>query len=49
MDKTKYKLKQFPKKILALIGLYHPSLGIKIDSDTKVQIQLDHKIYGMTS
>ncbi|OHA91902.1 MAG: hypothetical protein A3J09_00110 [Candidatus Zambryskibacteria bacterium RIFCSPLOWO2_02_FULL_51_21] len=36
------KLKYFIKKLLASVGLYHPSLGIKISSEAKGKVLLEH-------
>lgn len=38
-----HKIKLIIKKILACIGLYHPSLGIKISSKAKATMVLTHK------
>lgn len=35
--------KLYIKKILAAVGLYHPSLGIKISQERKAEIILEHK------
>jgi len=38
-----FKAKHFVKKILAMVGLFHPSLGVKISGRSKADIIVEHK------